>query len=98
MVELGGYDSSIPVAGVTVLPVKERFGQELSITPGKNQASFDIAISPRPSAVHFLDYDHSFCKDSNGQTVRPQSKSLLIPLGCMIPQPSVVKGMISLQR
>ena len=74
MEELGADDSTDPIAEVTVLPVKENFGEELTINPGDNRASFDIAGTSSFRPVCFLDSDHSFCKDSKRQNVSQQAK------------------------
>ena len=42
MEELGAGDTTIPIPEVTVLPEKESFGGELALTPGVNQASFNV--------------------------------------------------------
>ena len=74
MEELGAGHSTIPIPEVTVLPEKESFRGDLEFALGNNQATFNEVGTSLYPPVHFLNSDHSFCKDPRKLREPPQVK------------------------
>ena len=79
MEELGAGDATIPIPEVTVLPEKQSFSGDLELAPGDNRVTFNIVGTTSYPPVHFLDSDHSFCKDPHKpRETQPVKKTRVI--------------------
>ena len=79
--ELGAGDATIPIPEVTVLPEKQRFSGDLEPAPGDNQLTFIEVGTTLYPPVHFLDSDHSFCKDPHKSRETPPVKKPRVIVG-----------------